>query len=108
MSRKWGAFDSERITEEMKALPTEDYKRLRLAMFNYARDIQVAYRVESYGDGLMMVTDAARGQGRCLFFSVRIENGVELLTALLVYKKESQKAPKRILDLARQRMRDSQ
>lgn len=107
MIRRWRAFDPETINREMRALPYEDLSRLRYAMYHYSLDSGAHYRVESYGDGLMMVTDSARGQGRCLFFSVRQEGGMEVVTALLVYKKESPKAPQRILDAARQRMRDS-
>lgn len=91
----------------MKALPREDYKRLRYAMFNYGIDSGIAYRIENYGDGLMMVTDAGHGQGRCLFFAVKEEDGIEVLTALLVYKKETAKVPSSVLESARRRMRGS-
>jgi len=52
-----------------------------------------------------MVTDAGRGQGRCLFFR-RIEepDGSETLVALLFYKKETQRVPERVLRTARQRL----
>jgi len=41
----------------------------------------------------MMLKDSSRGQGRSLFFSTSQEGGVEVLTLLLVYKKESHEAP---------------
>lgn len=53
-----------------------------------------------------MVKDDSHGQGRCLFFSVRREGSEEVLTALLVYKKESQEAPKWVHDTARKWMRN--
>lgn len=107
MARRWRAFDVEAINREFAALPPDDYFRLGEAMLAYRRDEGRGYVVKNYGDGLMMVKDAAQGQGRCLFFSVRIERGEEILTALLVYKKESQETPQRILDTARRRMRET-
>ena len=86
-------------------IPDDDRRRLKLAMFNYRIDAGVGYEVKTYGGGLMMVRDSSHGSGRCLFFSVGVEKGEEILTALLVYKKESQEAPARILETARTRMR---
>ncbi len=106
MARRWRAFDPETINRELAALAREDLRALRFAMFHYGAESGAHCRVENYGKGLMMVTNSGRGQGRCLFFTVRIEDGVESLTALLVYKKESQKAPQAILDTARRRMRE--
>jgi hypothetical protein len=45
-----------------------------------------------------------RGQGRCLFFGKESIDGVERLIVLLIYKKESQDVPERILRTARDRM----
>lgn len=55
------------------------------------------YKVRSYGDGLMMIKATNRTSGRCLFFSVVELDGVEVLTALLAYKKESSDAPLHLL-----------
>jgi len=52
-----------------------------------------------------MLTDGGRGQGRCLFFKVIKVKDEELLVALLFYKKETPKAPERLIDTARNRMR---
>lgn len=44
----------------------------------------------AYADpGLMRVTDGGQGQGRCLFFAVRIVKGEEELIALAVYKRRA-------------------
>lgn len=103
------SFHRETTDAEFRDLPTRDYHRLTLAMREYARETRSGYVVKSYGEGLMMLKDASQGQGRALFFTIRRdEGGAERLTLLLVYKKESQEAPKRVLDTARQRMRDSQ
>ena len=91
----------------MLAVREEDRRKLKFAMASYASDIGANDRLENYGDGLMMITDSSRGQGRCLFFTVANVDGEEVLTALLVYKKETQRAPRRLLDTALQRMRSS-
>ena len=88
----------------MRALPKEAYHKLSEAMLAYRLDTRVGYVVKGYGDGLMMVKDDSHGAGRCLFFTVREEAGVDVLVALLVYKKESEEAPKRVIDAARKRM----
>jgi phage-related protein len=74
-------------------------------MAAFRDDLGAGYRVESYGDGVWMITDAGRGQGRCFFFR-RVEepDGSETLVSLLYYKKETQRAPERILRTAKQRM----
>lgn len=98
------------INKEFSALPRESFKDLTFAMDNYQRDNGVAYRHEHYGEGLEML---AGGQGRCLFFTREAITDavtgerVERLIALLVYKKEGQKAPKHVLQTARDRMRRS-
>lgn len=91
----------------MLSLPEDDLRRLKFAMQNYARETGIAYRVETYADqGLMMVTDAGSGQGRCLFFAVREIKGHEDLIALTVYKKEGQKASRLALARAQRRMKE--
>jgi hypothetical protein len=68
------------------------------------RDGDIGYRVADYGGGLMMLTDSGRGQARCLFFKVVKIEDEERLVALLFYKKETWKAPPRLVDTARKRM----
>ena len=72
-------------------------------MEQFQRGEVSGYTVRNFGDGLMMIKD--NRQGRCLWFSAdRVEHGVQILTALLVYKKETMRVPDRILQTARQRM----
>jgi len=74
-------------------------------MAAYRDDLGIGYRVENYGEGLWMITDGGRGQGRCVFFRRIVEgDGSEFLVALLFYKKETQKVPERILNTARRRL----
>lgn len=73
----------------------------------YAREIEGRYVLKNYGDGLLMVKATNQTQGRVLFFAVHEENGVEILTALLAYKKETQEVLANIMATARQRLRNT-
>ncbi len=84
MVRRWRPFDGRTINRELLDLPTDDFRRLTVAMKAYRLDVGAGYQVRNYGDGLMMVKDDSHGAGRCLFFSVREVEGEEVLTALLV------------------------
>jgi phage-related protein len=105
VKRKWTSFHTPTTDREALAIPESDRIRLFEAMGAFRHNLGAGYRVESYGDGLWMITDGGRGQGRCLFFK-RFTNavGVETLVAVLFYKKESGKAPDRIVKVARKRM----
>lgn len=101
--RKFEAFDQATINEEFLALTRADFRDLTHAMAQYQRGEESGYIVKNYGDGLMMIK--GNRQGRCLWFSTdRIEDGIQVLTALLVYKKETMRVPDRILQTARERM----
>lgn len=76
-------------------------------MSAYAKDLGIGYEVKSYGEGILMIKNIG-SQGRCLFFSVRHgEDGTEILTALRVNKKESQKVPRREIEIAQRRMKET-
>ena len=103
MIRKFRAFDPDVINRELASLPQNDFVDLRLAMHRYQEGLEVGYTVKDYGDGLMMIKGGR--QGRCLWFHEgEAENGLRILIALLIYKKESQEVPDRILRTARARM----
>ena len=102
--RRWTSFDRMTTNKELAGLPREDRLALYDAMESY-RDYEGSYRLSNYGDDLLMLTDGGRGQGRCLFFKVLKVENEEWLVALLFYKKETAKAPERIIDTARKRMR---
>ncbi|MGV3616121.1 MAG: type II toxin-antitoxin system RelE/ParE family toxin [Fimbriimonas sp.] len=105
MPRRWTSFDSEVTNREFLALPEDDRKALFGAMKLFRLEAAGGYVVSNYGDGLLMIKAANQTQGRCLFFTIREVDGVEVATALLAYKKESQKAEKQKMETARQRMR---
>jgi len=104
MSRKWGSFDTEVTNRELEAIPYPDRGALYQAMAAYAEDLDIRYSVKNYGDDLMMLKASNGTSGRCLFFSRERIGDSEKLVALLFYKKESEEAPKRVIEAARARM----
>jgi len=107
MIRKFKPFEAEAIRKEFLSISGEDAYHLKYAMESYQEDYRIGYTVKNYGDGLMMVKDSGRSQGRCLFFFSEIVDGIEILTVVLIYKKETQEAPKHIIETARKRMEES-
>jgi phage-related protein len=103
--RKFEPFDAEVIKREFFSLPVDDAISLKIAMKSYQDELGIGYRVENYGSGLEMLTDSGRGQGRCLFVCRdSAGSNAERLIVLLIYKKESQKAPAHVVATARKRM----
>lgn len=72
-------------------------------MVAYAEGREAGFRHSDYGDGLEMLTDGGRGQGRCLYFTRDSDGATETLVILLAYKKETEKAPTATLQTARNR-----
>ncbi len=99
MKRKFRPFDAETIRKEIMSLPAEDHKRLTVAMKAYQMGLGVGYQIKSYNSGIEMITDSGNSQGRCIYFT----RAADELIVLVVYKKESDKAPRAILKLAKQR-----
>lgn len=99
MSRKFEPFDERIIRKEFWELNTQDFLDLTEAMKNYQLETGVGYTIDNYGEVLMI---KGSRQGRGLFFTM-VEGRVVLL---LVYKKESQKAPKRVIDIAVSRKKE--
>ncbi len=106
MIRKWQAFDVETINREMLALTQEDKAKLHSAMKECRQNSGIGYIVKSYGNEVMMIRANDHSQGRCLFFSVSEVNGVQILTALVVYKKEKDEVPASVLKRAEKRKQD--
>ena len=104
MPRRWTSFNKAVTDKEFKALPDDDRIGLFEAMKLYRKEAGKSYVVKSYGGGLLMLKPKD-GQGRCLFFCVAETGTDQLLVALLGYKKEGQKAPPRLIQAARERMR---
>lgn len=92
-------FDEKTIEKEFEKLPEDDRVKLDSAIFAYEEGVDSGWAIKSYSDGLKMITDGGRGQGRCIFF-VEYEEFAVILT---VYKKESQKVPFSVLKTAKAR-----
>lgn len=92
-------FKEKTIKKEFAELPSGDFKKLQVAMRSFTEGLEAKYQVKDYGDGIKMITDAGRGQGRCIFF-FEVEGDAIIVK---VYKKESQKASKQALDAAKAR-----
>jgi hypothetical protein len=110
VTRRWSSFDTEITNKEAAALPSEDRKKLFRSMKAYVSDEEGKCVVRNYGGGLYMIKDRSQGQGRCLFFTVHLENAaeldqIEMLVALMFYKKESQEIPGQIFETAQARLR---
>lgn len=100
MRGRWTSFDTPTTNAEFLTIPQPDRRALFYAMERYAEGDDVGFEVKDYGDGLLMIKKRGPA-GRCLFFSHDSEE--KLLVALLAYKKESDEAPKNLLESARER-----
>jgi hypothetical protein len=105
MSRRWSSFDTETTNAEFLVIPQPDRAALFGAMKAYKLGLPSGYTLKNYGDRLQMIKASNRTAGRCLFFSVQKAGEDELLVVLLAYKKETDEAPKRLVETARHRMR---
>lgn len=99
---KFVPFDEKKIEKEFDALPSKDRAKLDAAVLAYEEGVETGYILKSYSDGIKMITDSGRGQGRCLYF-VETEDAAVILK---VYKKETQKVPDAVLKTARRRKKD--
>jgi|GEM_PF-1710799 len=103
VGRKFIAYDAETINEELLSLSKADFLDLTLAMEYFQNASEAKYTVKNYDDGLMMIK--GNRQGRCLwFFKGETVDGIEILIVVLVYKKETQRVPSKVLETARSRM----
>ena len=110
--RRWSSFNQDVTDREALCIPYGYRKRIFRAMYFYGRGDESKSVVQDYGGGILAIKDNSGGQGRCLFFARAqhvLESGesVERLVALVFYKKESQDVPKRVLELARRRLKEA-
>jgi phage-related protein len=104
--RRWTSFDSAITNREILSVPAEDRKSLFLAMRAYREGLEIGYEIEDYGSGIKRLRRSGKSQGRCLFFAVIEREGVEVLVALLFYKKETRRAPTSKIEAAKRRMNE--
>ena len=112
--RKFVPFDPVTILREFQRLSRADYQALKHAMGKYAQsedEILPPAMVEDqhkYGEKYKPLVKVRHRNGnhagRAFFYRGPEENGVQAMIVLLVYKKESDEAPQRLLEAAYQRM----
>jgi phage-related protein len=108
--REFVPFDENIIRKEIDALPAKDADKLAALMLHYqgcSPGNPLPAQVDSYGDGLFRLRHFKPiYQGRLLYFVVDRSLGYERLVIVLVYKKEGQKTPANIIDIARRRKQE--
>lgn len=109
MRREIVPFDEEVILSELDALPDRDaanvLKLIQRLVSAPTRPLSPIL-IEDYGDGIKCLRDVnAQFQNRTLFFVAESGPGYQLIVFVLHYKKETAKVPRRILELAKQRMK---
>jgi len=102
MALKWASFDPEITNAELETIPYPDRGALYQAMSAFAEGLDIKHVAKNYGDGLMMIKASNGTSGRCLFFCEQAGDSMKPI-ALLFYKKESQDAPKHVIEAGRKR-----
>lgn len=97
-----GSFDPEITNAELETIPYPDRGALYQAMSAFAEGLDIKHVVKNYSDGLMMLKASNGTSGRCLFFCQQVGDTIRAI-ALLFYKKETQDAPKHLIEAARKR-----
>jgi phage-related protein len=101
MARKFKPFDRDAIVEELETIDSSGRGKLFWLMTKYARGEAAPYMIRQFSEGFSEIRHQdAQYQGRAMFF----EHGD--LIILVAFRKESQKKPKRLIELARKRMND--
>jgi len=107
MRREFVAFHEDTIRKELDELPPKDAAKLAALMDHYEQcgfGNPSPAQVDDYGDGIYRLRHVKPAyQGRLLFFASGRSSGFEELVMLAVYKKQGQKAPRRILETAKKR-----
>ena len=107
MRREFVPFSEEVILREFRALPENDRAKL-YALIEHYETVGLGnpspVQIDDYGDGIFRLRHIKPAyQGRLIFFTVDKVKNFERIVILLVYKKETQKTPKSILETARNR-----
>ena len=108
MTRRWIAFDRERMNDEFLAIPSRDRGALFDAMGAYRKGLESVWKVDHYAGGLMRIRSRSNtSSGRCIFFTtLKFRSGEETLVAVTAYKKEGTAVPRHVLRRAMSRMEE--
>jgi len=113
--RKFIPFDQDMIFREMEDLPDQDFAALKYAMGRFAQNTAgeilppaMTQDQHKYGSKYKSIFKirhrSGSHQGRAFFYFGDVLNNVEPLYVLLVYKKETDEAPRHLVEAAYQRM----
>jgi phage-related protein len=101
MARKFKPFDRDTIVEELEKIDSTGRGKLFWLMAKYAKGEDAPYKIRKFDEGFSEIRHQdAKYQGRVLFFEVGD------LIILVAFRKETQKTPRRLIELASQRMND--
>jgi hypothetical protein len=103
------AFDREQTNAEFLQVPYPDYAILAQAMASYQELGSDSTRaiVNKYEGNIWRLKPNGSSSGRCLFLRTGVRSkGVEDLLVLVVYKKEGQRVPTRVLARALERAKE--
>jgi phage-related protein len=113
MPREFVSFDDDAIEEELDALDKASSSDLAKLDFCMRRYEQVSPKenpspalVESFDEGFLELRHI-RGdyKGRLLFYVPKVPKGTEELVMLVVFRKQTQKTPQPVINLAEKRMK---
>lgn len=107
MRREFIPFDESIIRKEFLALPDLDRAKM-LALIEHYQQCGFGNpspaQVDDYGGGLYRLRHVKQAyQGRLIFFATDRVAGFERLVILVVFKKQSQDLPQKVLETARYR-----
>ena len=113
MAREFVPFDEEVIEKELDALERASISDLAKLDFCIRRYEQVSAKenpspalIETFDEGFLELRHIKGNyKGRLLFYMPKLPKGTEKLVMLVVFRKETQKTPPAMIDLAEKRMR---
>ena len=113
MAREFVSFEEDAIEEELDALERASSSDLAKLDFCMRRYEQVSPKenpspalVESFDEGFLELRHIKGDyKGRLLFYVPKVPKGTEELVMLVVFRKQTQKTPRAMIDLAEKRMK---
>jgi phage-related protein len=116
MPGKFVPFDEDEIEKELDALEKASSSDLAKLDFCIRRYEQVGAKenpspalIESFNGGFLELRHMKGNyKGRLLFYMPKVPTGTEELVMLVVFRKETQRTPQAMIDLAKKRMKSDE
>ena len=113
MPREFVPFDEAVIEKELDALEkasSSDLAKLDFCMRRYemvsTKENPSPASIETFDEGFLEIRHIKGNyKGRLLFYISKLPKGTEELVMLVVFRKETQKTPQAMIDLAEKRMK---